>query len=157
MAAALRVIRQESDDVSASPRSGSFGPRKNFQSLASGESREDRVRAVFGVRNGGSLPRVSRATLLAYYKYLRARLSMPFQAEHCSVYSRIGEQVTVIDLVSPAGSAVDTRRGLMCVARGRDGVRRLPLVDLEVREDEPSFHLLEDYWYWAWNWGIERP
>jgi hypothetical protein len=157
MAAALHAIHQESCDVSALPRRGSVGPRKNFQSLGSGESQDDRVRSVFGVRDGGSLPRVSRATLLAYYKYLRARLSMPFRAEHCSVHSRIAEQVTVIDLVSPAGVGVDIRRGLMCVARGRDGVRRLPLVELEVREDEPSFHLLEDYWYWAWNWGIEHP
>ena len=72
---------------------------------------------MVGVRDG-RLPRVSRATLLAYYKYLRARLSMPFQAEHCSVHSRIVEQVTVIELVSPAGMGVDVRRGLMCLARG---------------------------------------
>lgn len=156
MAPIADAIYYSSGDVSASSLAGPSDARKNSRSPAFGGSREDRILSVFGLRNGGRVPPVSRTTLLAYCKFLRDRLSMPFEAEHYSVHSRTAHRVTVVDLLSPTQPDAETSRGLVCLARCGDRVLRLPLVDLEVSENDPKFHLIEDYWFWAWNWGIAR-
>lgn len=156
MAPIADAIYHLSSDVSAPSPVEPFLAAKNRRSPVFGGNREDRIRSVFGLRSGVGLPPVSRATLLAYCKYLRARLSMPFEAEYCPVHSRSAHRVTVVDLVPPTQADAEASRGLVCLARCGDRVLRLPLVDLEVREENPNSHLIEDYWYWAWNWGIER-
>ena len=41
------------------------------------------------------------------------------------------------------------------LARCGDAELALPLVELEVVENEANFQLVEDYWRWFWNW--QRP
>ena len=157
MVSAPPMIRSATQHVPAMPPAGLSGPglHSPLQPLAV-EQREDRIRTALGVRDGGSLPPVKPATLSTYYEYLRARLSIPFEAEYCAAHDRTVREVTVVGLLSPRKPGADVGRGLRCLARTRDSIVSLPLVDLEVAQDDADFQLIEDYWYWAWNWGIGR-
>jgi hypothetical protein len=118
--------------------------------------REDRIRAVFGLTSGRSLPHVKQATLLRYYEHLGSRLSIPFDAAYCAEDGRTVREVTVVGLFSPTAPKSDHARGLLCLARSPNRTAEVPLVDLELEEDHPNFQLLEDYWYWVWNLRIDR-
>jgi hypothetical protein len=117
------------------------------------DDRAERIRAVFGLRGGDELPKVSASTLWTYYEHLRSRLTIPFEADHCPQNEWPVRTVLVVGVRSPKRPGSDTSRGLYSMVRDRDVAVEVPLVDLEVLEDGPNFQLLEDYWYWVWNWG----
>lgn len=117
---------------------------------------EDRIRAILGVRNGSALPKVNAATMLTYYRYLLSRLILPCGARYSSDADGTISLVTVTGLVDPQMMPSDIRTGLCCMAQHRNQPEILPLVDVEVGHDCPNFQLLEDYWFWLWNWRDSR-
>jgi hypothetical protein len=59
--------------------------------------------------------------------------------------------VAVIGLVDPVNGSTDTLSGLLCTARLGDQEIELPLAELKL-EEGGNHRLIEDYWYWLWNW-----
>lgn len=119
------------------------------------DDREDRIRPVFSRWNGSRLPPVCKVTLGEFYRYLAARLVLPFCVQYYEESERLegtDHTVTVVDLPDPAKYPVDTVLGLLCKARFRGREVRLALADLRVDEDSPNHQLIEDFWYWLWNW-----
>jgi hypothetical protein len=113
---------------------------------------EDRIRAILGLPSGSFLPPVNRPTLVRYFEYLSNRLTLPFEARYYSESERVVFPVTVIELVSPNLSPADPSDGLLCATYLRDKSGVLPLAEIEPPEDSPNFQMIEDYWYWVWNW-----
>lgn len=117
---------------------------------------EDRIRAVLGVRNGTALPKVNAATMLTYYRYLASRLTLPCEARYSSDADGMIYPVTVTGLIDPQTMPPDNPVGLCCMVYHRNKAEVMPLVDIEVGYDSPNFQLLEDYWFWLWNWRESR-
>jgi hypothetical protein len=117
---------------------------------------EDRVRAILGLCRGASLPKINAATLFRYYRYLSSRLTLPCEARYSSDSDDTVYPVTVIRLVDPQTMRCDNRAGLSCIVYQRNKADALPLVDIEVGHDCPNFQILEDYWFWVWNWRESR-
>lgn len=114
--------------------------------------RERRVRAVFGLNPYQDLPKVSHAALLAYYRHLLPRLPLPFLAEYFEEGNAGASQVVVTGLADPHRAAADPFAGLLATVQVGSRAIEAPLVDLKVPLDSPCFEMLEDYWYWLWNW-----
>jgi hypothetical protein len=113
-----------------------------------------RIRAILGATDGG-VPRVSEETLARYHKYLVANLAMPFVAyypqptnsKETSEFRRV-----VVELLDPAGSLCDEIDGIFCKTCQGDFEVNLPLIELHLPENSPNSQLIDDYWYWMWNW-----
>ncbi len=104
---------------------------------------------------GDQLPRVDEETLSRYYRYLTARLSLPFAATYPEARTALEERqhrCTVVELLDPVNDICDEFDGIFCKVRKGKYEINLPLVELVVPEESPNFQLIEDYWYWFWNW-----
>lgn len=117
--------------------------------------RIDRIRAIFELPYGESLPRINSAAMFRYYRYLLSQISLPFEVCYSPHNNDTICQATVTSLVDPQIMPSDNRAGLCCLAQHRGNTDILPLVDIEVEDGTPNFHLLEDYWFWFWNWHEE--
>jgi hypothetical protein len=105
---------------------------------------DDRVRMALGLTHDDPLPEVGRKTLLAYHRYLKDNLKIPFQAES----EADGMPLTILRLLDPKACDLD-EEGLLCEARSREGPFDLPLSEVEgVKENRK---LVEDYAYWYHN------
>jgi hypothetical protein len=104
---------------------------------------------------GEHLPSVDEKTLSRYYKYLTARLSLPFRAHYPAPRTSLEEveyRCTVMELLDPANDFCDEFDGLFCKTRKGKYEINLPLTELRVPEDGPASALIEDYVFWFWNW-----
>ena len=119
--------------------------------------REHRIRAALAL-DRGPLPEVNSAWLRRYHAHLAKSLSLPFQACHAGDLSRVLEDaphVTIVALDNPDEHPQREWDGLTCLARQGDQLLPLPLVDIEVDPDDVNFELLDDYWYWFWNYRFD--
>jgi len=104
---------------------------------------------------GEHLPSVDQKTLSRYYRYLRARLSLPFTAHYPKPRTALEEvqyRCTVLELLDPAKDICDEFDGILCKTRKGKYEINLPLTELEIPQDSANFQLIEDYWFWFWNW-----
>ena len=110
----------------------------------SAKDQDDRVRMALGLTHDDPLPDVTRQNLLAYHRYLRDKLTFPFQAKF-----RGESSLTVHRLPDPKEYDLDEEDGLLCEARSREGPFDVPLAELEdaVRHRK----LVGDYGYWFGN------
>ena len=115
---------------------------------------DDRVRSILGLTSDDPLLEADGESLAAYYKFLAANLSFPFEAKysfHPDGFESKTCSITVLGLVDPDSFHCDGY-GLVCQAR-RDRERiELPLTKVEVRKGNPNRRLIEDYSYWFVNW-----
>jgi hypothetical protein len=109
------------------------------------KDQDDRVRMALGLTHDDPLPDVGRKTLLAYQRYLVARLKFPFKAKA----ERDGMPLTVQRLLDPKDCDLD-EEGLLCEARSRQGPFDIPLSEVEGGGENRK--LVEDYCYWFHNW-----
>jgi hypothetical protein len=130
---------------------------RNLYERLSASTTEDRIRVVLGVPSGMSLPKVNAVSMLTYYRYLSSRLILPSEARYSSDADGTISLVTINSLVDPRTMPSDNRAGLCCTAHHRNKAEILPLVDIEVEPDSPNFQILEDYWFWLWNWRENHP
>jgi hypothetical protein len=120
----------------------------------SAADRTERIMAAVGPL-GGRSPRVDENTLSRYYRYLTARLSLPFTATYpvpTTPEEEMEHRCTVVELLDPARYICDEFDGIFCKTRKGRYEINLPLTELRVPEDSPNFQLIEDYSYWFWNW-----
>ncbi len=144
------------DDAFQPDRSAGVLPRS-----AEVECRRSRLRAVFDLASDAPLPPVDPTSLVRYYQYLAARLTIPFHACHAPGGDKDDRSVRVLALLDPREWDGGQQVGLLCAVepagheRSRFTARqqtRVPLFELEVPHGHPNYQLLEDYWYWFWNW-----
>jgi len=118
------------------------------------DDQDDRIRSAFGLTSDDLLPEAVDESLVAYYKYLAANLSFPFEAKYSFETGPFESKIfsiTVLGLLDPDDFPGD-EYGLFCQAR-RDGERiELPLTEVEVGKGKPNRRLVDDYSYWFVNW-----
>ena len=118
------------------------------------DDQDDRVKAIRGLTSDDPLPEADDESLVAYYKYLAANLSFPFEAKYSfetGPFESKTFSITILGLLNPDDFPGDDY-GLFCQAR-RDGERiELPLAEVEVGKGNPNRRLVEDYSYWFVNW-----
>src|SRR5262249_54751323 len=111
------------------------------------KDQDDRVRMALGLTHDDPLPEVSRKALLAYYRYLKGKLRLPFKAR----YDCDGSSLTVHRLTEPREYDLDEEEGLLCEARSRGGPFDVPLADLD-EAGSGNRKLVGDYGYWFGNY-----
>ncbi len=113
-----------------------------------------RITAALGLA-GGPLPNVDDAALSRYYEYLSANLTFPFTAhypEPANAQEETEFRCTVLELLPPSERLGDMFDGIFCKTRKGKYRINLPLIELEVADDSLNFQLIDDFWYWFWNW-----
>jgi hypothetical protein len=118
------------------------------------DCRSDRIKAALGVVRG-PLPKVDENTLARYHEYLAAHLTLPFVAYYPEPTNPREERdfrCTVVELLDPASEAGDLIDGIFCKTRKGKYEINLPLIELELPEDDPNVQWIDDFWYWFWNW-----
>jgi hypothetical protein len=113
----------------------------------------DRIAVALGAF--GEPPSVDEKTLSRYCKYLSLRLSFPFTAHYPTPTSSLEEvqyRCIVLELLNPIKDIFDEFDGIFCKTRKAKYEINLPLIELELPEDNPNFQFIEDYWFWFWNW-----
>ena len=110
------------------------------------KDQDDRVRMALGLTHDDPLPDVSRKNLLAYHRYLAARLKFPFKAKS----EADGMPLTIQRLLDPKECDLD-EEGLLCEARSREGPFDVPLAELD-GADSGNRKMVEDYSYWFGNY-----
>lgn len=111
------------------------------------KDQDDRVRMALGLTHDDPLPDVSRKTLLAYHRYLKDHLKLPFKARSESD----GSSLTVHRLPEPKEYDLDEEDGLLCEARDREGRFDVPLAELD-EAGSGNRKLIGDYSYWFGNY-----
>jgi len=117
------------------------------------DDQDDRIKAILGLMSDDPLPEADDESLVAYYKYLTANLSFPFEAKYSFETGQFESKtfsVTVLGLLDPDDFPGD-EYGLFCQAR-RDGERiELPLTEVEIGKGNLNRRLVEDYSCWFVN------
>ena len=111
----------------------------------------DRVRVVFGLTSDDGLPKADEHTQQQFFDYLKVHLSFPFKAEYwptSAIGPREGGKVTVLGFSNPP---LDHEAGIVCEARKGKQEVQVPLLGLQVSEDDPNIQYVEDYTYWLWD------
>ena len=123
------------------------------------KDQDDRVRMALGLTHDDPLPDMSEETLLAYYRYLDAKLRFPFTAIHgeeeIGPFSRKRGTLKVTGLPDPESEGLDFDYGLFCTCQVRDEEIDVPLGDIEVKKKDPNSKLVSDYGYWFHNWPCQ--
>jgi hypothetical protein len=120
------------------------------------DNRERRIGAILGQNPRGTLPKVTPQSLDRYGRYLTRHLSFPFPAryhEEAGPHRGALRNVSVVALLDPAFTPTLGSVGILCRAVLADGEIVVPLADLEPDEDDRNARLIDDYWYWVWNWS----
>jgi len=126
----------------------------NVPAAVADACQEDRIKIVFGLSMDRATPKVNRRTLIRYYEYLSTHLLFPFVAQYPELTNLSEERdfrCLATSLVSPA-TLGDEFDGLFCTVRKEKCKLNLPLIELIVPQTTRNFQLIEDYWYWLWNW-----
>lgn len=118
------------------------------------DNKDDRIRSIFGLTSDDLLPEThDEEAVLAYYEYLAANLSFPFEA-HCSIdtgpFSSRTHSITVIGLLDPDEFLGEEFGIAFQALRGEDSIE-IPLTEVEIRRGHPNQRLVEDYSYWFVN------
>ena len=119
-----------------------------------GDNRLARIATALGL-DGGPLPNVDEETLCRYYDYLCEHLTLPFTAHSPAPTNREEEtefRCTVVELLPPSEYLDELIDGILCKTRKGAYEINLPLIELEIADGGPNFELIDDFWYWLWNW-----
>jgi hypothetical protein len=118
------------------------------------KNQDDRIRAIFGLTSDDLLPEADDESLAAYYEYLTANLSFPFEAKYSFETGPFKSKtftITVLGILDPDDFPGD-EYSLFCQARRERKQIELPLTEVEVTKLNPNRRLVEDYSYWFVNW-----
>ncbi len=94
-------------------------------------------------------------TLARYYAYLATHLPLPFTAYYPRPVSEEEKSefcCSVVELLDPDECLGDEFDGIFCRIRKGRFETNLPLIELHVPPGSLQFQMIEDHWYWFWNW-----
>jgi hypothetical protein len=118
------------------------------------KGQKGRIMQALGL-TGNRVPAVAEDTLFRYYEYLSANLSFPFAAYYphpTNAKEQSEFRCYVMELLDPANHFGDEFDGIFCHTRKGKYELKLPLIELELPQDSSNCRLIEDFWYWFWNW-----
>ena len=136
-------------DVAVAHRIGIQGAPKSRTEL----NQKNRIIKALG--SVTHIPRVREEPHLKYYRYLTEHLGFPFRAyfpKPMNVEEEDEFCCIVLMLLDPAKHVADGLDGVFCKTRKGTYEVNLPLIDLYLPEDGFRFQLIDDYWFWLWNW-----
>jgi hypothetical protein len=115
---------------------------------------ENRIKAALGLPMDRFVPKVNRKMLSRYYEHLSANLRFPFIAHFPEATNAREERNfrCVVSGLLPPETLGDEFDGLSCKVRKEKCILHVPLIELVVPQNSVNFQLIEDYWYWLWNW-----
>jgi hypothetical protein len=112
------------------------------------DDQEKRVAEILGVKEGRSLPKVSKQTLKKYHAYLRTNLESPFKAEA----EGLKGEATIHSLLDLDDCPELTFYDLFAFGHHDGRVIETPLVDVfEIDGKGQNKQILEDYCFWFFN------
>jgi hypothetical protein len=115
---------------------------------------DDRIRSVFGLTSDDPLPESDEESLRAYYKFLAAKLSFPFEAKSPIERLSFGSKtyaITVLGLLDPE-EVPGQEYGLLCQARRGAEQIEVPLTEVAIGSGNANRRIIEDYSHWVVNW-----
>jgi hypothetical protein len=113
---------------------------------------QSRIRAVFGLSAGASIPKVSHETLLVYRKFLLDNLAFPFEALYAETTPPVRRLFRCVAVVGLSDTVHYRLQTLLCKVQNGSQEVEIPLAELGVREDNPNHRLVDDFAHWFWNW-----
>jgi hypothetical protein len=129
---------------------------KVVPAVSSGAGRAKRIRSALGLAHD-RLPLVDEEKLARYHRYLSENLSFPFTAhypEPTTPAEHDRYRCVVLELLDPSEHVGDVIDGIFAKTWKSGFEVNLPLVELQVSQDDSDFQLIEDYSYWLWNWRL---
>ncbi|MFT8319005.1 MAG: calcium-binding protein [Sporolactobacillus sp.] len=96
------------------------------------------------------LPMVTSETLETYLNYLKKHLIFPFAASYERETGFLSAKTYDVKVMG-LNDEIDDFYGLICAVKLGRKKRYIPMGDLEVRSDDPNYHLIDDYNTWFWN------
>ena len=132
----------------------SSSPHRSLSNRLTWTTRTTGSRSVFGLTSDDPLPESGEETLRAYYEYLAAKLSFPFEAIYPIQRLGFGSKtyaITVLGLLDPEEFPGEDH-GLFCQARRDIEVIGLPLTEVEAGKGNENRRLIKDYAVWFVNW-----
>jgi len=118
------------------------------------KNQDDRIRAVFGLTRDDPLPDVNDDSLRTYYKFLAAKLTLPFEATWVRE-AGLGEMTEKLTVLALGGFDddpwIDDMYGLLCKTKMSVGEGEMPLAEMENVKGKPNKQVVKDYAYWFWN------
>jgi len=116
-----------------------------------------RLRAVFGLEEDAPLLGLNGRSLELLYDHLLNQVTFPFRGEY-----KLGEgpQAEIADAIVDGLMEFDETpdlllHGLVCLARinTEDGMQgmKVPLAEIVISQEDPSYDLVEDYCIWFWD------
>lgn len=151
-----KTIRLTEEDVE--PDDGTAAPIEQPTTIVTPPLSEwdvdDRLRNALGLTHDDPIPGISEETLLAYHRYLTAKLRFPFTAycgEEVTVgpFSRKRATMTVTGLLDPVRGNPSLEDGLFCKVRGPGDETLFPVAGIRARlkKNDRNINLLSDYVY----------
>lgn len=102
-------------------------------------------------------PPINGLTLEIFFDYLSKNVLYPFEAEFAMPTEDIKKReiiyIEVLEIKDPDQSLDLADLGLMCRVRAKESgdTFEVPLAEVVINQDDPSFHFIEDYCIWYWN------
>jgi hypothetical protein len=120
------------------------------------DDQNSRILAALG-SDGSRQPRLDDDTLYQYYSFLAENLQFPFHVSYpqsAPPFAKVEYHATVLEVLDPRKYASDDLSGIFCKTKKGKFEVNLPLVELDVPQDNPNYQLIDDYchWFWYWRW-----
>jgi hypothetical protein len=112
---------------------------------------DDRIRMVFGLTGDDGLPMADEQRQRNFFDYLNTHLSFPFKADYYPASDLGPSKAGKVTILGFADPPLDRKEGVVCNARRGKNEFQVPLVGLQVKEDNPNSQYIGDYTYWLWE------
>jgi hypothetical protein len=114
-------------------------------------NQDDRIRAIHGRTSDDPLPPINGETLQAWYDYLNAHLTFPFEVTFGPEWGSMRSYrpwLTITRLTDPDEN--DVEEGLFCETTHEE-ITYLPLAFVKSKHSSPNRQLVDDYVCWFHN------
>ena len=116
---------------------------------------KERMNPIFGLTSEEEWPDINGQNLEIIFDHLISTVSFPFKAEFAMPDpDKGGESITIIEvynIIDPDTTDDLDAYGLVCEASDERGHFKVPLSEIVIHQDDPNYHLVEDYCIWYWE------
>ncbi|MDH4199631.1 MAG: hypothetical protein OEV66_04545 [Spirochaetia bacterium] len=116
---------------------------------------KERLNPVFGMSPEEDWPEINGQNMEIIFDHLISAASFPFPAEFSMPDpEKGGETITDImveNILDPDSTEAIDSYGLICDAHDEKGSFKVPLSEIVIKQDDPNYHLIEDYCIWYWE------
>ena len=116
---------------------------------------KQRLTFVFQINEEDEFPKISGLTMEVMYDHLLKNVFFPFKAEYAmpteDFRKNVIVDIDVTQLLHVDESPDLTDLGIICTANYNEQEIKVPLAEVVIKQEDPNFHLVEDYCIWFWN------